>query len=105
RARKVFFLDNGVRNQLFGGFADPAGRPDRGALLENFVFTELAKSVHPLLDGLSFWRSKSGAEVDFVVEHQGRLLGLEVKAGSSRGTVSRSARSFIEAYQPEQFLI
>jgi len=43
--------------------------------------------------------------VDFVVEHQGRLLACEVKAGDSRGTLSRSARSFLEAYQPEQFLI
>ena len=104
-ARKVFLLDNGIRNQLFGGFQPAEERPDRGALLENLVFTELAKTVHPLLDGLSTWRSKAGAEVDFVVEHQGRLLACEVKAGDSRGILSRSARSFLEAYQPEQFLI
>lgn len=104
-ARKVYFLDNGIRNQLFGGFQATGERADRGALLENFAFTELAKAVHPLLDGLSTWRSKAGAEVDFVVEHQGRLLACEVKAGDSRGSLSRSARSFIEAYQPEQFLI
>lgn len=104
-ARKVYFLDNGIRNQLFGGFQPTAERADRGALLEGFVFTELAKTVHPLLDGLSTWRSKAGAEVDFVVEHQGRLLAVEVKAGESRGSVSRSARSFIEAYGPEQLLV
>jgi len=104
-ARKVFLLDNGIRNQLFGGFQPAVGRPDRGALLEGLVFTELAKTVHPLLDGLYTWRSKSGAEVDFVLEHQGRLLACEVKAGDDRGTVSRSARSFLEAYQPEQLLI
>jgi predicted AAA+ superfamily ATPase len=74
-------------------------------LLENLVFTELAKSIHPLLDGLSTWRSKSGAEVDFVVEHQGRLLAVEVKGGESRGQVSRSARSFVEAYEPEHLLM
>src|SRR5438045_3694338 len=51
------------------------------------------------------WPSTSGAEMDFVVEHQGRLLACEVKAGDSRGTLSRSARSFLEAYQPEQLLI
>lgn len=104
-ARKVYFLDNGIRNQLFGGFQAAGERADRGALLENFAFTELAKTVNPLLDGLSTWRSKAGAEVDFVVEHQGRLLACEVKAGESRGSLTRSARSFIEAYQPEQFLI
>lgn len=104
-ARKVYFLDNGIRNQLFGGFQVPGERADRGALLESFAFTELAKTVHPLLDGLSTWRSKSGAEVDFVVEHQGRLLACEIKAGDLRGNLSRSARSFIEAYQPEHFLV
>jgi predicted AAA+ superfamily ATPase len=104
-ARKVYFLDNGVRNQLFGGFQPPVERPDHGALLESFVFTELAKTVHPLLDGLSAWRSKSGAEMDFVVEHQGRLLACEVKAGDIRASLSRSARSFIEAYEPEQLLV
>lgn len=104
-ARKVYFLDNGVRNQLFGGFAPLADRADHGALFESFVFSELAKSVHPLLDGLSFWRSKSGAEVDFVVEHQGLLLGIEVKAGPSRGNLSRSSRSFIEAYEPQEFIL
>ncbi len=104
-ARKVYFLDNGIRNQLFGGFQPSAGRPDHGALFESFVFTELAKTVHPLLDGLSSWRSKSGAEVDFVIEHQGRRLACEVKAGDCRAGLSRSARSFIGAYGPEQFLI
>jgi predicted AAA+ superfamily ATPase len=104
-ARKVFLLDNGIRNQLFGGFPSAAERPDRGALLENLVFTELAKTVHPLLDGLYSWRSKSGAEMDFVLEHQGRLLACEVKAGESRGSLSRSARSFLDAYRPGLLLL
>lgn len=105
RARKAFFLDNGIRNQLFGGFGPPTGRGDRGALVENLVFTELAKALNPLLAEIYYWRSRSGAEVDFVVESQGRLVGCEVKAGDARGKVSRSARSFIEAYQPESFLV
>ena len=39
---------------------------------------------------IRFQRSKSGAEVDFVVEHQGRLAACEVKAGDVRGKISRS---------------
>ncbi|MCP3963102.1 MAG: ATP-binding protein [bacterium] len=102
---KVFFVDNGIRNQLFGGFAPASGRSDRGALMENLVFCELAKNLNPLLDSLRYWRSKSKAEVDFVVEHQGRLLACEVKAGDARGKISRSARSFLDAYRPQRFLI
>jgi uncharacterized protein len=104
-APKVYFLDNGIRNQLFGGFGAPADRADRGALFENLVFSELAKLTNPLLEPLRHWRSKSGAEVDFVVQIEGRLIACEAKAGDSRGRLTRSARSFIDAYAPELFLV
>lgn len=104
-APKVYFLDNGIRNQLFGGFGDPESRADHGALFENLVFSELAKLTNPLLHTIRYWRSKAGAEVDFVVEHQGRLLACEAKAGDARGRVSRSMRSFIEGYAPERLLV
>jgi|GEM_PF-2871003 len=58
-----------------------------------------------LLDPVRYWRSKSGAEVDFVVEHQGRLMAVEAKLGNARGRITRSARSFVEAYQPEHLLV
>ncbi len=102
---KAYFLDNGVRNQLFGGYGAASRRGDRGALLENLVFTELYKNLNPLLDSIRFWRSKSKAEVDFVIEHQGRLLICEVKAGDARRKVTRSTRSFLDAYRPERVLI
>ncbi|MEO1083032.1 MAG: ATP-binding protein [Acidobacteriota bacterium] len=105
QAPKVYFIDNGLRNQIFGGFQAFADRADRGALMENLVFTELAKSLNPLLDSIRFWRTKSGAEIDFVVEHQGRRLAVEVKAGNPRGKITRGQRSFIEAYAPELLLI
>lgn len=104
-ARKAFFIDNGVRNQLFGGFAPLEDRTDAGALIENLVFTEVWKNVNPLLDSVRYWRTKSGAEVDFVVEHQGRLAAFEVKLGDARGRLSRSARSFVEAYGPDVFCV
>jgi predicted AAA+ superfamily ATPase len=104
-APKVFFMDNGIRNTMFGGFKTFSERVDTGALVENLVFSELAKRVNPLLDGLYFWRNKSGAEVDFVLERQGRLTGIEVKAGDCRGRISRSSRSFIEAYAPHDFIV
>ena len=104
-APKVYFIDNGIRNRLFGGFAPVERRADQGALLENFVFTELLKHSHPLLDNIRFWRSKSGAEVDFVLEHQSLCVGIEVKSGNTRGKLTRSSHSFIDAYAPQQFWI
>jgi hypothetical protein len=104
-APKVFFVDNGIRNIFFGGFQPLDTRSDRGQLIENFAFTEIIKVIHPLLDSVRYWRSKAGAEVDFVIEHQGRLAACEIKAGDPRERIPRSSLSFIEAYQPEMFVI
>ncbi|MEM8995756.1 MAG: DUF4143 domain-containing protein [Acidobacteriota bacterium] len=73
--------------------------------VENLVFTELTKCLNPLLDSVRFWRTQSGAEIDFVVEHQGRRLAVAVKAGATDGKVTRGQRSFIDAYSPEQLLV
>ena len=82
---KVYFIDNGIRNQVFGGFGPLAQRADAGALHESLALSEILKSIPPLLVGVHHWRTRSGAEVDFVLEHRGRLLAVEVKAGDARG--------------------
>ena len=97
---KVFFLDNGLRNAVFGGFKASHERGDRGALWENAVFNELAKRLD-LLDEIRFWRTKSGAEVDFVVRRGEKMVAIEVKAAELlRPTISRGTHSFLEAYRP-----
>ena len=103
---KVYFVDNGIRNQLLNAFsADIPLRTDKGALMENWVFSELYKRL-PLTAAIHFWRSKAGGEVDFVVEQTGKLTALEVKfADLDRPRLSRAAHSFIDAYQPERFVV
>jgi len=103
---KVYFVDNGIRNQLLNAFStDISLRTDKGALMENWVFSELYKRL-PLTAAIHFWRSKSGGEVDFVIEQAGKITALEVKsAGLDRPKISRAARSFIDAYHPEQFVV
>ncbi len=103
---KIYFLDNGLRNTLFGGFTQGDERGDIGALTENLVLSELCKNTNPLLDSIMYWRSKSAAEVDFVVRTQNRLLAFEVKSGELvRPSISRSLRSFIAAYQPDRTVV
>ncbi len=103
---KIYFTDNGLRNALFGGFTPLEHRSDMGKLMENLVLTELCKYTNPLLDGVYFWRSSSQAEVDFVVLREGRLMAVEVKASRmKKPKVSRSLRSFIEAYRPHRVLV
>lgn len=103
---KIFFMDNGLRNFLFGGFAPSHMRPDLGALAENLVFTELCKYTNPVLDGVYFWRTSSHAEVDFVVARGRSLFAVEVKATAmKKPRITRAVRSFIKAYHPDKVLI
>jgi len=98
---KAYFLDNGLRNYLFGGLAPLEARQDAGRVVENFVFTELSKQIDPFHDALYYWRSASNAEVDFVLLREGRLTVFEVKgAALKRPRIPRALRSFIQAYQP-----
>lgn len=99
---KIYFLDNGLRNFLFGGFASLQNRPDLGKLAENLVFSEVCKYTDPLLDAVHFWRSSSQAEVDFVLVRKNALIAIEVKATAmKKPKISRSLRSFIQAYKPQ----
>jgi len=100
---KVFFVDNGIRNLMVHQFNDFQSRADKGALFENWVFSELIKNSE-YNDMIYYWRSKGGAEVDFVRQHGGNLEGFEAKI-SHRPKLSRSARSFIQAYSPESFFV
>jgi uncharacterized protein len=101
---KLYFNDNGIRNAVLARYHAPDHRDDLGRLWENWAFTEIQKAIRPLLDGFGFWRTRSGAEVDFVVESRGRLIAVEVKAGSRRARIGRAARSFIEAIHPDLFV-
>jgi len=105
RTPKLFFVDDGIRNYLVGDLRPLNGRADAGALLENWVFSELWKAL-PADASLHFWRSTSKAEVDFVIRAGDTVVGIEVKAGRlGRTKLPRGARSFIEAYRPTAFLM
>lgn len=102
---KLFFVDNGIRHHLVGDLRPLGERGDAGPALENWVFGELWKAL-PTGADLYFWRSASKAEVDFVLSIGTNLVGIEVKAARlGRTRLSRSARSFIEAYEPKAFVV
>lgn len=103
-ASRLHLYDMGLRNALLGNFsADLRRRADLGALLEGWVFGELCKSKDRAWT-LHYWRTKGGAEMDFVLACGTRVIGVEVRAGA-HGRISRSTRSFIEAYAPELVLV
>lgn len=63
---KVYFNDLGLRNALLNQFESPINRIDKGALLENLTYLFIRDEEG--IEGLRYWRTADGNEVDFVVE-------------------------------------
>ncbi len=77
------------------------GHPLWGPLFETFIAAELRKQMTLLSPPprLHHWRSSAGAEVDFLLEANGRFFPIEVKARTrvSR-TDTRGIRAFRDTY-------
>ena len=55
---------------------------------------------------INFWRTKDGAEVDFVIKKGKQVIGVECKFSSFIAPkYSRSIRNFIDRYEPESVFI
>jgi predicted AAA+ superfamily ATPase len=84
KSPKIYLLDPGLATYLMGLHSAEAvlHGPSLGALAETAVISEWLKAVSQAGEDvdLFFWRSSDGIEVDLVLEHQGSLHGLEVKA-------------------------
>ena len=82
RHAKLFLFDLGVRNALLRRPLDAPLPDERGLLLEHFVACELHRRLGALWPeaALFHYRTRSGAEVDFVLEVGRELWGIEVKA-------------------------
>lgn len=106
---KCYYLDNGFRNQALGNFSAIESRTDKGLLIESAVYQELYKhSSQYFLDyKIYFWRTKNGAEVDFVVQLNDQdIIPIEVKYQNfKQPKITRSFRSFIGVYQPKKAVI
>lgn len=94
---KAYFIDTGLRNAAVNSFPQEVD----GKLFENYVLSELIKL------GLSpkYWRTKSKAEVDFIIEKNSSVIPIEVKLSAEIGKIERSLRSFIDFYKPKKAII
>jgi predicted AAA+ superfamily ATPase len=69
----------------------------KGALTEQFVMQQLCAAE---IDYIGYWTNdKSTAEVDFVIQHNGEIIPIEVKAAEN--TKAKSFKFFCEKYQPQ----
>jgi len=87
RASKLYFLDTGLVTYLLGIHTEEAALQgiSQGALVETLVVSEWIKAFRGqgLEPTIWFWQAAGGGEVDLIIEYNGRVYGLEVKATSS----------------------
>lgn len=102
KMNKIYFYDNGIRNALTHSFNPLELRQDTGSLWENFLISERIKSKeYNRIHGQHyFWRSYSGAELDYVEESDGQLSGFEIKW---RKTKARPIASWLQSYENSSF--
>ena len=84
RHPKFYFFDTGIVRAITGRLRDSPNELERGVLLETYVLHELRAAMNHHGSGgqLSYWRTPSGSEVDFVWTRGKSSVGIEVKSGS-----------------------
>jgi predicted AAA+ superfamily ATPase len=89
---KIYFYDNGIRNILIDNLKPLNLRTDVGNLWENFIVAERRKQIlyHRMNGHTYFWRTYSGAEIDYVEETRNGLLGYEIKMNKDKFRIPRA---------------
>lgn len=87
KSPKLYFYDTGLACALLGIRTKDQlfTHPLRGALFENMVVSEVVKAyTHDRREPpISFWRDRTGHEVDLLLEEAGKLYPVEMKSGST----------------------
>ncbi len=100
--QKFYFFDLGIRNAILDNFNPPDQRADIGAIWENFLILERWKTLHynRKYPNKYFWRTYTGAELDYVEESGGKLFGYEFKWGKK---TAKAPATWLETYQEASF--
>lgn len=67
----------------------------KGGMAENYVHVQLSAKGYRSY----YWESERGAEIDFVIQRDGRLIPIEVK--SADNTRAKSLNVYMDAYKPD----
>ncbi|MCR4320912.1 MAG: ATP-binding protein [Candidatus Brocadiaceae bacterium] len=87
KSPKIYFLDTGLLCYLLR-IREPEDipvHPMKGAIFENFVFSEIYKAFahRGEIPPLYFWRDRTGHEVDIVIDTGKRLVPVEIKSAET----------------------
>lgn len=102
---KIYFADAGMRNLAMGSFSNLQTRSDTGQIIEGIVASHVFRN-RLMSHKINYWRTKSGAEVDFIISGVKPVQSIEVKSGNlKRITISRGYRSFLSKYTPPKAIL
>ena len=103
KGKKIYFVDNGVRNAVLSHFAPLELRNDVGALWENLMVSERVKrnAYARSYAQLYFWRTHDQKEIDLIEDKDGRLTAFEFKWNARQKT--RVPTTFTQAYPNSDF--
>lgn len=103
---KFYFFDVGIVNGLTKRAITSLQGDQSGAAFEHYILMELIayKGLNDLDFEISFWRTNSGLEVDFILGNA--EIAIEVKISDRlRSTALHGLTSFIEHYNPKRAII
>ena len=98
---KIYNWDTGILNFLIENESETQllNSNKWGNILENFIITEIMKQNSFLKKkrNMYFWRTSNGAEIDLIIEHQDKLIPIEIKSGVKiTNNNIRGLKDFIE---------
>lgn len=95
---KYYFFDVGVLNGLLENFVASADR--KGLLFEHLVYNQLISSARSkdLPIKVTYFRTKNGYKVDFVVQVKNKTYAVEVKSGVIQQDDAKKLENFKKYY-------
>jgi predicted AAA+ superfamily ATPase len=104
---KLYFYDTGLAAWLLSlrDRRQLETHPQRGALVENWVISEMIKTRfnRGLPSNLYFWRDRAGHEVDVLIDTATALIPVEIKSGHTvNSDYFNGLRHWLEMAHPRQ---
>lgn len=106
RRPKLYIRDSGIFHTLMGigDFNQLVSNPRIGASWEGFALEETLGLLNRRSEEVFFWSTHSGAEVDLVYHHKGKLYGIEFKYADAP-CLTRSMRSALNDLDLERISV
>jgi uncharacterized protein len=98
-----YFVDSGMRNYALHRFTNFDFTLEGGHMFENFIFNYLKNKYLAISPTINYWRTKDGAEIDFILRTGENVIPIEAKyRGLKKTTLGKSFYSFLSKYHPKK---